>query len=258
MEQLKNNSSDELESLWMANKGLCVILAKKNRWMLKADVSLAFEDLVQSAFFGLVAASKSYDPTKGKTWATWAAWHISKEFRRLLGWYNSDVAPAHLYTNSLDVPAIADDSESDTKLNLIKDDSIADPDDSIFSDELSAAVHDALLRVPVKNGSQVLRLKYIEGLTIPQIIERTGLTNGQVQSALYKSLKLLRSDTQLQSAVSLWDDMPSYGTGVSSFKQHGSQTERSALWLVEHRKGLTVSECIAYNVSQRLHEIYGT
>ena len=115
-----------------------------------------------------------------------------------------------------------------------------------------------MLRVPVKNGSTVLRLKYIEGLTIPQIMDRTGLTNGQVQSALYKSLKRLRSDTQLRDAVSLWDDMPTYGTGVSTFKQRGSQTERAAIWLLEHRNGLTVSESIAYNVSQRLHEIYGT
>ena len=259
MEQLKNNSSDELDSLWMSNKGLCVAVAKRSKWMLKADVSLSFEDLMQSAFFGLVAASRSYDPIKGKTWAAWAAWYISKEFRRLLGWYSSDdPPPAHLFTDSLDVPAIAGDSESDARMNLLKDDSLADPDADIIADELSEAVHAAMLRVPVKNGSTVLRLKYIEGLTIPQIMDRTGLTNGQVQSALYKSLKRLRSDTQLRDAVSLWDDMPTYGTGVSTFKQRGSQTERAAIWLVEHRNGLTVSESIAYNVSQRLADIYST
>ena len=259
MEQLKNNSSDELESLWASNKGLCVILAKKNRWMLKADVSLSIEDLVQSAFFGLVAAARSYDPIKGKSWASWAAWYISKEFRRLLGWYsNDDPPPAHLFTDSLDVPAIADDAQSDTRMNLLKDDSLPESDASIIADELSEAVHAAMLRVPVRNGSQVLRLKYIEGLTIPQIMDRTGLSNGQVQSALYKSLKWLRSDTQLRDAVSLWDDMPTYGTGVSTFRQSGSQTERAAMWLLEHRKGLTVSESIAYNVSQRLADIYST
>lgn len=243
----------------MSNKGLCVAVARRNRWMLKADVSLSFEDLVQSAFFGLVAAQRSYAPDKGKTWASWAAWYISREFRRLLGWYSSDdTPPAHLYTDSLDVPAIADDAQSDTRMNLLPDDSLPDADADIIADEMSEAVHDAMLRVRVKNGSQVLKLKYIDGLTIPQIMDHTGLTNGQVQSALYKSLKQLRADTQLMEAVSLWDDMPTYGTGVSTFRQSGSQTERSAMWLVEHRKGLTVSESIAYNVSQRLHEIYGT
>ena len=56
---------------------------------------------------------------------------------------------------------------------------------------------------------------------------------GAAKSIVDRSLRALLRDWRLKRAVSLWDALPSYSTGVQTFKASGSQTERAALWLID-------------------------
>lgn len=227
-------TKDDMEALWREHSGLCRYLAQRNRWITQADPSISSEDLTQTAFFGLVKAAETWDRTKGKSFSRWAAWAIVREYRQLIGWFSGKIPPAHVYAQSLDVPAYDDDDSGETKLDLLEDGTLPDASEAVEAKEIAQAIDEALQRLKVSGAQEVLRLKYCEQRTQAQIAAQTGLTCPEVKSIVDRSLRALLRDWRLKRAVSPWDALPSYSTGVQTFKASGSQTERAALWLIDH------------------------
>lgn len=228
----------KMSELWARYGGLCRALAHKNAWMLQADAALDFDDLVQTAFLGLVQASETFCEGEGKTFAGWAAWYIVREFRRLLGWYAGQNPKPHLYAQSLDVSAYGDESD-ETALDLIADESIPDAADALEADDLARAVSDALDRLQIPHAREVLRGMFFERRTKAQIAAQEGLTASNVQNIQRTAMRALRRDRAFQKAVGLYDAMPSYGTGFGTFTVSGSATERGAMWVIEQKEGRT-------------------
>lgn len=226
----------EMSELWACYGSLCRALAYKNAWMLQADAALDFEDLVQTAFLGLVKSSETFHEGEGKTFAGWAAWYIAREFRRLLGWYAGRNPKPHIYAQSLDVPAYDDDSD-ETALDLITDSSAADMDGALIADDLSKAIADALDRLPIPHAAEVMRGKFRDRKKDSEIAAQTGLTASEVKNIRQTAMRALRRDKTFLKAVGLYDAMPSYGTGFSTFSVSGSATERGALWVIEQKEG---------------------
>ena len=121
----------------------------------------------------------------------------------------------------------------ETKLDLLEDGALPDASEAVEAKEIAQAIDEALERLKVPGAQEVLRLKYCEQRTQAQIAAQTGLTCPEVKSIVDRSLRALLRDWRLKRAVSLWDELPSYSTGVQSFKASGSQTERAALWLID-------------------------
>lgn len=225
----------KMAELWALYGGFCRALARKNAWMLQADTAIDFEDLVHTAFFGLMKAAETFCEGKGKTFAGWAAWYIVREFQQLLGWMPGRERKPHLYAQSLDVPAYDDDSE-ETALDLIADESIPDAADALEADDLEKAVSDALDRLQIPHAREVLRGKFFERRTRAQIAAQEGLTASDVQNIQSTAMRALRRDRAFQKAAGLYDAMPSYGTGFGTFTVSGSATERGAMWIVEQKE----------------------
>lgn len=223
----------DMEALWREHCGLCRYLVQRNRWITQADPSVSTEDLTQTAFFGLVKAAETWDRTKGKSFSSWAAWAIVREYRRLIGWFSGETPPAHVCAQSLDIPAYDEDDGGETKLDLLEDGALPDASEAVEAKEIAQAIDEALERLKVPGAQEVLRLKYCEQRTQAQIAAQTGLTCPEVKSIVDRSLRALLRDWRLKRAVSLWDELPSYSTGVQTFKASGSQTERAALWLID-------------------------
>ena len=141
--------------------------------------------------------------------------------------------PAHVYAQSLDVPAYEEDDSGETKLDLLEDDALPDIAEAVEAKEIAQAIDEALSRLNMPEAQEVLRLKYCKQRTQAQIAVQTGLTCPAVKSIVDRSLRALLRDWRLKRAVSMWDELPSYSTGVQSFKANGSQTERAALWLID-------------------------
>lgn len=223
----------DMEALWREHCGLCCYLAQRNRWITLADPSISLEDLTQTAFFGLVKAAETWDRAKGKSFSCWATWAIVREYRRLIGWFSGKTPPAHVYAQSLDVPAYEEDDSGETKLDLLEDDALPGVAEAVEAKAIAQAIDEALSRLNMPEAQEVLRLKYCEQRTQVQIAAQTGLTCPEVKSIVDRSMRALLRDWRLKRAVSLWDELPSYSTGVQSFKASGSQTERAALWLID-------------------------
>ena len=72
------------ESLYAQNKGLLVMLARDYARACELDRAVSEEDLIQAGFLALVRAKRTYDPSGGRSWASWASWHIRREYENAL------------------------------------------------------------------------------------------------------------------------------------------------------------------------------
>lgn len=213
----------------MLEMALCRYLARRNAWALELDRSLTMDDLVQTACLGVMQAERTYDSARGKSFAGWAAWHVSREVRRLLGWQNSAVPPAHVGAQSLDTPAFEDSEE--TRLDLLADDSDAF-EASDRQRDLSRALHSAIDRLTDAQGKAVVDFVARTGQTVPQAAQALGMEEAEARRAKSRAMRRLAGDRKLWRAYSAY--CPSYSTGFSAFTVYGSATERAAMWFIEH------------------------
>lgn len=161
-QEVQDVENVNMEALWREHCGLCRYLAQRNRWITQADPSISLEDLTQTAFFGLVKAAETWDATKGRSFSNWAAWAITREYRRLIGWFIGETPPAHVYAQSLDIPAYEEDDSGEIRLDLLEDDALPDVAEAVEAKEIAQAIDEALERLKVPGAQEVLRLKYRE------------------------------------------------------------------------------------------------
>jgi len=68
--------------LFRANRGL---LHKFARRYARIDTAVGIDDLMQAGYMGLVEAERTFDASKGKSWAGWAAFYIRRRCGRPWG-----------------------------------------------------------------------------------------------------------------------------------------------------------------------------
>lgn len=215
------------QELLADNRGLVYKLARRYAYI---DTAVDMDDLTQAGFIGLIEAEQTYDPTKGKSWAGWAAYYIRREMREATG-INSTRERAHLRAVSLDEP-ISDDDDV-TRLDNLADESLPAADDGIIMDERRAAVRAAMSRLEPSRREVVQRYD-LRGQSLAGAGECMGMTPIQAGTLRMKALRDMRRDWRLKQALD--QDTNFYRhKGVSAFNTDWtSVTEAAALWRIEH------------------------
>lgn len=80
-------------------------------------------------------------------------------------------------------------------------------------------------------------MHYLQGKTYAEVGAAMGVNHQRARTLALEGVWKMRKDEQLCREVALYDFLPSYSTGFAAFTQSGSQTERAALWLIEHERG---------------------
>jgi len=214
--------------------GLAVSLAR--RYAGSANWSESFEDLKQVALLGLVRAIDRFDPERGVPFSAFATTSIVGELKHYLRDRSWAIRPPrriqNLYLRSQEavsdltqemgrpptpseigsrVDASAHDVEEalgagDFRRPPSLDASLAGEDRPLMArlpvdDDGIAAVDERMAlrwllnRLPVRE-SQMVELRYIDGLTQHQIAQRMGLSQAHVQRLLARSLDQLRALAQ--------------------------------------------------------------
>ena len=201
------------EELYRGNVKLLRYLA--GRYATRpADV----EDLMQEGFLGLVRAQETFDPSRGKTWASWAAWHIISEFRK------SRTPPAL----SLDAPV----GEDVTLGDLLPDDG-PPPDERLLRDEIVRTVRESV--DALKEGREIVQRTRLGGETLGQTAHDMGLAYRQAAALRRRAEKALRRDRRLRALV---DEQTRFHAhkGVKAFlSDHTSVVEAAVIWREDHR-----------------------
>ena len=241
------------EDLYQENRGLLQLVARRFAWACAFDRAVSVEDLTQAGFIGLVKASESYAPDKGRSWASWAAWYISREIYTAMGyrWQPATeddpgryrATRAHTGARSLDAPLLADDPDGMTGLDALEDTSLPATDEALNLDNLRQYVRRAVERLQGHQEREVMRICGLEEKPYSAAAAALGVSTERVRQIKQRALKSLRRDKALRAdargdIAELDERTPYYArVTVTSFnRDHTSTTEKAVLWRLEQEQ----------------------
>ena len=140
------------------------------------NAGLPLEDLQQEALLGLLDAAKSYNPTKGSKFSTYAIWHIKK---RILAALTDEKKQSLQATSIDDIEIIDKNGTSDYRTDSWKNNLPSD--------------------MPTQE-KRVIYLSYIEQLTLKDISMEMGVSIERVKQLRSKALRRIRSAQNLPSS----------------------------------------------------------
>ena len=194
----------------MQHNGLIATIAR--RYLPLCDRATDMDDLLQAGAIGVMRAEATYNPDKGK-WANWAGGYIATEMQAALGLRGKRVR-AHRLAVSLDEPLSEGFTLSDTLPDASTD--IEQQEDTA---ELTVTVRERVEAI----GGDIIRLVDLEGKTIVQAAEATGMSYNAARDARNKGKRLLRADTSLKALAE--------AHGLTNWHYHRSLTAWRSDWM---------------------------
>lgn len=223
------------EALW--DQVVDLVKWKANRVMaaLEGRGGVEFDDLVNSGYPALVAAVGSYQSDKG-AFSTWFMLRLKTAFAEATGYRTPRQSREPLHH------AVSLDAELDDESGGVLADVVPDPkgeaglrsvEQSIYQKQLHEAMEKALSHIPATQ-SEVLRLRYYDGLTIEQIANAKGKRTAEAaRQIVNKGLRSMRKSTILRKFC----DFNLYaGTGLGAFNRTGTSVQDRYLIWEEERK----------------------
>ena len=219
------------ERLYLENARLLRHLAGRYSAACALDRAVDVEDLAQSGFFGLVKAAETFDESRGKSWASWAAWYVVREFENALGMREGRFTRAHAGAESLDRPISADDASGDTLASLLADDGLPASDEGLLRTEVVREVRAAVEALPEDIRETVRRVR-LNGETCHGVAMEQGKTPGQVSALCRKAERQLYRNKRLRALADIDERTHYYAhKGVTAFQSdHTSVVEAAVLW----------------------------
>ena len=237
------------EALYEQNRSFLQALANRWRTACERDRAVSVEDLTQAGFFGLVKAAESFNPSAGKSWRSWAAWYIFREFEIALCLRDGQARQPHTSALALDAPAHVENADGASFGDLLADGSLPEIDAGALLSELQQQVREAVGALPDGEQRRAVQLVDLEGKTSEEAAEALGVTAAHVRNCRAKARNILRGDPRL---CALSDKELDTCTrfhahkGLAAFERDWtSVTEGAALWRIEQRtKGQSSPEAV--------------
>ena len=226
------------ESLYAQNKGLLIVLARHYARACELDRAVSEEDLVQAGFLALVRAKQTYDPSGGRSWASWAVWHIRREYESALCLRAGARIQAHSGADTLDRSIDADDGVAATLGELLPDERLPEADAGLLLDELRRDVRDAVDRLKDDGQRRAVRLCRLEGRSYREAAADMGITPQRARRLCDRAGMRLARDRALLRLMDL-DERTRFHAhkGVAAFNRDWtSTTEGAALWRIGERE----------------------
>lgn len=234
--EIQNGKSECIDQLW--NQCYWFIYKQALRWA-KAwakRVICDLDDFVQSGYFALCEAVKSYVPERG-SFIGYLAFFLKTEFSKVAGCYTATQINKPLNNAvSLNEP-FGDEDASKTLEDTVSDphDVIEDVEEKVFREQLSRCMYNALDRMPQKQHEAV-KSSYLNGKTYNEIAGKLGCSQSYVGQLVKSGLKSLRKDENIKE---MWNIL--YGernlykhTGLASFRQTGCSVQEHELICIEN------------------------
>lgn len=246
-----------ISQLWEQNTGILAKMAYRfftlhQNSCIRAGQTV--EDLKQIAFFALCDAAEAFKPEAGYKLTTFLNLSTLKRFQQSVGrWKKNKDGEAYQLTDplntctSLDAPITGKDGSEDSTFGELLEDHrqaamMAQTDESIFTQQLHAALEKSISDLPKEEQRQVIRLKYFEGLTLDQCGAVMGCSVQNAGATASKAMRLLRHPQRLKYLTAFHDEIRNiyawHGLGLGSWKESGaSGVERAAEkaeWKTQH------------------------
>ncbi len=189
------------------------------------------EDLVQSGYFALLEAVKTYDPEKSGGFLTWLSYYLRKEFARTGGYEKRRRDPLD---SALSLDAPISDEDDETYLETVEDrrDDYADAEEKIYTEQLHNALEGALSSLPAAQAD-TLRSRYWEGKELRYIAQEIGVSTQAVEERERQALRAIRRSSHARDLYKYLDDQTDFYRKISVDRcrtEHTSSVEEIVLW----------------------------
>lgn len=181
-----------MEELWNQVYGFVAMKARQRFALTDGLGGVEVNDLIQSGYFALCSAVKSY--TGEYKFTTFLNTALKTAFSEAAGIRWERVAKDPLNTaKSIDVP-IGEDEDAGTLADFIKDqaDLFEEAEHRIWLEQLHKALDDAIKDLPVQQG-ETLQRRYWEGQTLKEVAESAGLSVERIRQLEREALRTMRA-----------------------------------------------------------------
>ena len=234
--------------LWLQVEKFIAVRAKSYFSACKLNGSISFEidDLIQEAYFAMLAAVKYFNPELG-SYISILDYCLKTAFAKVTGRMTSKQQNDGLkYSFSGDIPV--SDENDETLINSIPSSENIEENviDSIYNQQLHMALEKAL---GMLSSEQELILKslYFENLTIKDLADMRGCTRANISDQKIKGLKALKENQSINGLEKFLGENIDYykKVSVTEFKSTGTSAvektvlkreELTAKWLKKHYK----------------------
>lgn len=158
-------------------------LKKARRWGLRGEDA---RELAQEAWLGLIRAAERYDPARAK-YTTYATWWVRS---RLSNWLRRRSRRGFAGGGGAPAPALVRDD--DAGRNSLLDRGAPEPGNPDAGEGPTPADVPGLLRALDARSRLVVRLRFYDGLSLPEIGARLGVSPERARQLLGRALRTMR------------------------------------------------------------------
>lgn len=229
---LVQKGEDRYLELWDQNKGII----HRKAWHVLCAMGdspwVELEDLVQSAFLGLVAAVQDYKPGEWK-FTTYLDKRLKTAFAEATGYRTKKVFSDPLRKAvSLDAPL--DDEDGGTLADIVPDPNaaatISEAEERIWHDQLREILGEMMLDMPEAYADTLYR-RFWKDQTYEKAGEELGIAGQSVRLREYKGLRYLKQPQNRKKLRPFYEFDCYSGTGMGAYRSSGASVqERYVMW----------------------------
>lgn len=234
---IQSGENERMGELWAQVEKFIAWKAQRIMTTLDESSTIEVDDLIQSGYFALVAAVKSYKAGDGP-FLKWLSYYLKTAFAETAGYRTSKMQNDPMrYALSMDHP-IGEDGDS-TFGEIVPDpDAAATMDiieDGLWHEQLHAALETALDAIPPQY-SDVVRMRFYEGKALEQISQEKNVSRERVRQLENKGIKLLRGSEHACNLYPFYEFDFYCGTGLQTFRNRGMSVQEQYLIIMENRR----------------------
>ncbi len=188
---------------------------------IAAKQYLDMDDLMNTAYFGMLQAVQTFDPLRGFKFTTLLQYYVRRSVRELLGLRGKKRLPAI----SLDKPLT--DTDDITLLDTVEDTGAGEPFESVENSGAHSFIWQEVDKLPVEQASVIYGV-FSEGKTYATIGQERGCSVESIRQIQRKAMRKLRNSEGVRRYAA---ETYAYNhVGVGKFQRTGtSATEWAVL-----------------------------
>ena len=234
---IQSGETERMGELWEQVEKFIAWNAQRVMPTLGESPTIEVSDLVQSGYFALVAAVKSYNAAGGP-FLKWLKLYLKTAFAETAGYRTTKMQNDPMrYAMSMDFP-ISEDSDS-TFGDVVPDPNAGIPMDTVENDLWNKQLHEALdaaLDAIPPQYSDVVRMRFYEGKALDEISQEIKVSKERVRQLENKGIKMLRGSEHACNLYPFYEFDFYCGTGLQTFKNRGMSVQEQYLIIMENRR----------------------
>lgn len=220
-----------MHELWEGVKRFAAKTAIRWDCAFEGRNGVTVDDLINSAYIAMVDAVATYKPDGG-AFLTWYGFYLKTAFCECYGVRKRHTDPLN-GAQSLDAPLGDEDGIfSDVIADPNGETPLRDMEEELYQQQLHDVLESELDNLP-EEYSTVLRMRYYDQMTYPEIAAVTGGSPSKAHTLEGKGLQKIRYSATAERLLDFYDFDYYHGTGLRRFNETGVSVQERYIMNLE-------------------------